>query len=223
MAYYGAKTKLDTLQVTNGERLHLYDSEINDIDVLDGRQSTKAVKLGGGSGIGTLYGSKYADDFAGTSTGITHILGGKGNDRVWGNNGSEVIYFGTGDGQDTVYSGGATDKLVFYNISDISKLQMSKSGKNVSVGIKGTSDKVVLDDWDNHHLRSIQLSNGAQYQLMDDMSLMRFGISYMTQVQALGDSTQEKVASLTSPLAGLVTELKPLTPVSNSDKKRLGM
>jgi hypothetical protein len=45
----------------------------------------------------------------------------------------------------------------------------------------------------------------------------------MTQVQALGDSTQEKVASLTSPLAGLVTELKPLTPVSNSDKKRLGM
>ncbi|MBE6091661.1 MAG: calcium-binding protein [Selenomonas ruminantium] len=223
MAYYGAKTKLDTLQVTNGERLHLYDSEINDIDVLDGRQSTKAVKLGGGSEIGTLYGSKYADDFAGTSTGITHILGGKGNDRVWGNNGSEVIYFGTGDGQDTVYSGGATDKLVFYNISDISKLQMSKSGKNVSVGIKGTSDKVVLDDWDNHHLRSIQLSNGAQYQLMDDMSLMRFGISYMTQVQALGDSTQEKVASLTSPLAGLVTELKPLTPVSKPDKKRLGM
>ena len=224
VTYYGSKTKQDTLKVMNGERAHLYDANIHDVDVLDGSQSGKAVKLGGGTGKGTVYGSRYADDLAGTATGTTYIRGNKGNDQIWANSGTEIIYFGTGDGQDTVYGGKSKDKLVFYNINDVSRLQMSKSGSNVTVGIRGTSDKVVLADWNNNRLRSIELGNGAQYQLQDNLSLSKTGISYMSQVQALARPAKMSVAAAqTAKLSGLDMEIKSVAAASGMDKKQMGM
>ena len=224
VTYYGSKTKQDTLKVMNGERVHLYDANIHDVDVLDGSQSGTAVKLGGGTDSGAVYGSRYADDLAGTATGTTYIRGNKGNDRIWANSGSEIIYFGTGDGQDTVYGGGSKDKLVFYDINDVSRLQMSRSGSNVTVGIRGTSDKVVLADWNNNRLRSIELSNGAQYQLQDNLSLSKTGISYMSQVQALARPAKMSVtAAQTDKLSGLTMEIKTVAAVSGMDKKQMGM
>ena len=224
VTYYGSKTKQDTLKVMNGERVHLYDANIHDVDVLDGSQSGTAVKLGGGTGSGTVYGSRYADDLAGTATGTTYIRGNKGNDRIWASSGSEIIYFGTGDGQDTVYGGSSKDKLVLYDINDVSRLQMSRSGSNVTVGIKGTSDKVVLADWNNNRLRSIELGNGAQYQLQDNLSLSKTGISYMGQVQALARPAKMSVtAAQTDKLSELAMEIKTVAAVSGMDKKQMGM
>jgi len=219
--YYGSKSKQDTLKVNNGERVHLYDGHIHDIEVLDGRQATRAVLLGGGNGTGTLYGSNYDDDLAGTA-GTTHIHGGKGNDRIWAKGGKDIIYFGSGDGQDTVYNGGSSDKLVFYDVSDISKLQVSRSGRNVMIGLKGKNDKVTLNEWGSNSLRSVQLSNGAEYRLNDNLSLSRTSVSYMTKVQAVGETVSVAMAS---PLEDLVTEWKPLTAVTDGDmgKKRLSV
>ncbi|WP_303840507.1 calcium-binding protein [Selenomonas ruminantium] len=221
--YYGSKSKQDTLKVNNGERVHLYDGHIHDIEVLDGRQATRAVLLGGGNGTGTLYGSNYDDDLAGTA-GTTHIHGGKGNDRIWAKGGKDIIYFGSGDGQDTVYNGGSSDKLVFYDVSDISKLQVSRSGRNVMIGLKGRNDKVTLNEWGSNSLRSVQLSNGAEYRLNDNLSFSKTGISYMSQVQALAHPAKTSVtAAQTAKLSELAMEIKPMAAISGMDKKQMGM
>ena len=221
--YYGSKSKQDTLKVNNGERVHLYDGHIHDIEVLDGRQATRAVLLGGGNGTGTLYGSNYDDDLAGTA-GTTHIHGGRGNDRIWAKGGKDIIYFGSGDGQDTVYNGGSSDKLVFYDVSDISKLQVSRSGRNVMIGLKGRNDKVTLNEWGSNSLRSVQLSNGAAYRLNDNLSFSKTGISYMSQVQALAHPAKTSVtAAQTAKLSELAMEIKPMAAISGMDKKQMGM
>ena len=87
------------------------------------------------------------------------IDGGTGNDYVWGNGGSDTYLFGRGDGQDflrnvlyesgTYYFendyGSTTDVLRFKSGITAADLDVVRSGENLILKIRGTSDQVTLE------------------------------------------------------------------------------
>jgi Ca2+-binding RTX toxin-like protein len=102
--------------------------------------TTKADALTGKDGNDTLNG------LAGNDT----LAGGKGNDSLIGGKGNDTYLFNRGDGQDVVND---TDSALFN--SDLLKLGgatskqlwLTKSGKDLSIQILGTQDKVMVQNW----------------------------------------------------------------------------
>ncbi|MGH7461824.1 MAG: calcium-binding protein, partial [Longimicrobiales bacterium] len=125
--------------------------------------------LNGGAGADTLYGAGGNDTLLG-GTGSDYLRGqagndvldgGAGNDVVQGGTGSDVYLFGRGDGQDLLRNqqadytynglyvetdaGSTTDVLRFKAGVSASDLEIVRSGNDLVLKIKGTSDQVTLE------------------------------------------------------------------------------
>ena len=168
-SYYGASNHTDTLRVMSGERIHLEDSRFHNINVLDGRGSSKRVALRGNAGTTTLYGSAYDDDLAG-STGHTIFYGSKGPDRIWCGSGKDTVMYSVGSGRDVVYGfDTAKDKVKSVNAK---LLKVGTAGSDVylrySTGqdvlqLKGLINKSFLLDGKRVMVMNQNASNTAVY------------------------------------------------------------
>jgi Ca2+-binding RTX toxin-like protein len=97
-------------------------------------------KLTGGAGNDTLTG------LAGNDT----LAGGLGNDKLIGGKGNDTYLFNRGDGKDTIVDTDSTwfnaDLLKVGNAKS-NQLWLTKAGNNLDIGIIGTQDHVVIQDW----------------------------------------------------------------------------
>jgi Ca2+-binding RTX toxin-like protein len=149
----GLQVKLDDGTVVTGAQI-LASAIKPDNLTLTG--TTKADKLTGKDGNDTLSG------LAGNDT----LAGGKGNDSLIGGKGNDTYLFNRGDGQDVIVD---TDSTLFN--SDLLKLGgatskqlwLTKSGKDLSIQILGTQDKVMVQNWfagSSNQVEKITASDG---------------------------------------------------------------
>jgi Ca2+-binding RTX toxin-like protein len=97
-------------------------------------------KLTGGAGNDTLTG------LAGNDT----LAGGLGNDKLIGGKGNDTYLFNRGDGKDTIVDTDSTwfnADLLKVGSAKSNQLWLTKSGNNLDIGIIGTQDHVVIQDW----------------------------------------------------------------------------
>jgi Ca2+-binding RTX toxin-like protein len=97
-------------------------------------------KLTGGAGNDTLTGLAGNDTLAG-GLGADKLIGGKGND---------TYLFNRGDGKDTIVDTDSTwfnADLLKVGSAKSNQLWLTKSGNNLDIGIIGTQDHVVIQDW----------------------------------------------------------------------------
>ncbi|RYF02839.1 MAG: hypothetical protein EOO77_31995, partial [Oxalobacteraceae bacterium] len=119
----------------------------NDVETFsfaDGQQLTKAdvqrLLLKGTSGDDTLVGFSSEDV----------LDGGAGNDILNGGDGSDTYVFGRGYGNDTIIESvgyvllGDEDKLVFGPGITADDIQLSRTGNDLTIGLKGTADSITI-------------------------------------------------------------------------------
>jgi Ca2+-binding RTX toxin-like protein len=97
-------------------------------------------RLTGGAGNDTLTGLAGNDTLAG-GLGADKLIGGKGND---------TYLFNRGDGKDTIVDTDSTwfnADLLKVGSAKSNQLWLTKSGNNLDIGIIGTQDHVVIQDW----------------------------------------------------------------------------
>jgi Ca2+-binding RTX toxin-like protein len=108
----------------------------------------------GGTGNDTLYGQHDADT----------LYGGDGNDLLSGSGGNDRYVFLRGDDRDVIWEakGGGNDTLVFQDVR-FSSLDFDRVGADLTISVKGTSDKVVIDGWfvsESNQIERIVTSDG---------------------------------------------------------------
>jgi Ca2+-binding RTX toxin-like protein len=105
--------------------------------------------INGTSGKDNLLGGSGNDTLSGLAGNDT-LAGGLGNDKLIGGKGNDTYLFNRGDGRDTIVDTDSTwfnaDLLKVGNAKS-NQLWLSKSGNNLDIGIIGTSDHVVIQDW----------------------------------------------------------------------------
>jgi Ca2+-binding RTX toxin-like protein len=112
---------------------------------------TKPVNLtlNGTAGKDNLLGGAGDDTLTGLAGNDT-LAGGLGNDKLIGGKGNDTYLFNRGDGRDTIVDADSTwfnaDLLKVGNAKS-SQLWLTKSGNNLDIGIIGTQDHVVIQDW----------------------------------------------------------------------------
>ncbi|MGH8857556.1 MAG: calcium-binding protein, partial [Polaromonas sp.] len=137
-----------------GDQLSAGDGD----DILDGGGGDDVLYAGNGND--TLLGGTGSDYLRGQA-GNDVLDGGAGNDVVQGGTGSDVYLFGRGDGQDLLRNqqadytynglyvetdaGSTTDVLRFKAGVSASDLEIVRSGNDLVLKIKGTSDQVTLE------------------------------------------------------------------------------
>ncbi|MNH50190.1 Bifunctional hemolysin/adenylate cyclase precursor [compost metagenome] len=105
--------------------------------------------LSGASGNDTLRGGEGHDTLSG-ATGDDLLEGGAGDDYLQAGEGNDTYVFNVGDGQDTIYENGGTDKIKFgtgINPADVQVARVpSASGYeyNLEITIAGTNDKIIV-------------------------------------------------------------------------------
>jgi len=101
------------------------------------------------------------DDFLRGNAGDNVLIGGAGNDNIWGgiggkdtldagtgvaqDAGTDVIWFGKGDGADTLQDQSTTDVVNFYNVKQADlTYTVATNGTDLIVGITGSSDTLTI-------------------------------------------------------------------------------
>lgn len=116
------------------------------------------------TGVEHVVGTQFLDHLHGDANDQT-FTGGKGNDYLTGQNGSDTFVFNVGDGVDTIdeTSDGA-NSIVFGDGVDWSKLAIGWSGSTLNLFIRGTSDQLILNgsmiNW-NHKIKSIDMAGAG--------------------------------------------------------------
>jgi len=106
-------------------------------DTLDGGKGDDT--LTGGAGDDTLVGDKGEDT----------LQGGVGNDVLNSGEGDDTIFFGRGDGQDTLVGGehNEDDAVCFGADIDPLDVMLSRQADDLRVAIYGTSDQFTVQGW----------------------------------------------------------------------------
>ncbi|MEJ1416216.1 MAG: putative Ig domain-containing protein [Candidatus Sedimenticola sp. (ex Thyasira tokunagai)] len=97
--------------------------------------------LDGGEGRDTIYGQDGDD----------RLYGGLGRDRLIGGSGNDTYIFGIGDGQDEIKDSNGQDSITLSDGVISSDLWFWRDEKDLNMGIIGTSDRLVVDDWFKSH------------------------------------------------------------------------
>lgn len=100
-------------------------------------------------------GNDYYDGGLGNDTlngagGSDTLYGGLGNDLLDGGAGTDTFLFGLGDGQDTVVvdsTNSVGDQVLLANILDVSDVNVSQSGNDLILGLRGTTDSLRLQNY----------------------------------------------------------------------------
>lgn len=130
-------------------------------DTISGRNGNDV--LSGGGNDDRLYGNDDSDT----------LMGGAGNDLMSGDAGSDTYFFGRGDGQDMVRnydtSTGKTDVLQFAADIAPGDVLFSRSSDNLVLAIKGTTDKVTVENYfyqdgaSSYKLEQIKFADGTTW------------------------------------------------------------
>ena len=103
--------------------------------------------LYGNKGDDIIYGGDGNDSLQG-GDGNDVLVGGKGDDYMEGGSGSDTYVFNKGDGQDTIYADNE-DTLKFGEGITKEDLEFTRNGYNLVIHIKGTEDRITIEDWFN--------------------------------------------------------------------------
>lgn len=130
-------------------------------DIIDGGQGNDKLyggadndQLSGGDGNDELSGEAGADVLSGGSgddtlsggDGDDTLAGDAGNDSLSGGLGNDTYVFGAGSGTDTIVDASGVNRIVFSEAS-YDKLWMSRTGDDLRIGIIGTADEIVVEDY----------------------------------------------------------------------------
>lgn len=120
---------------------HLENLTLTGSSAVNGTGNTLDNVMTGNSAANTLTGG------AGNDT----LDGGAGNDSLAGGTGSDVYRMGIGYGVDTVSENdatvGTTDAVVLAGNLTQASVQFQKAGNNLEMLLRGTSDKMVFQNW----------------------------------------------------------------------------
>jgi len=100
--------------------------------------------------IVVLLGTDSNDTISGFATDDV-IVGGRGDDYLDGQDGNDTYIFNLGDGQDTVYDNSWNtankDTIRFGEGISSDNLEVTRDNSNLIIGIKGTTDKITINDY----------------------------------------------------------------------------
>ncbi|OWW20174.1 calcium-binding protein [Noviherbaspirillum denitrificans] len=106
--------------------------------------------LYGGDGNDTLLGGDGNDNLNGDE-GIDILDGGAGNDVLSGGRGGDTYRFGRGSGQDLIieddWTTGQADTIELGTNILPEDVLLQRDGNNLILGIKGTTDRVIMSSW----------------------------------------------------------------------------
>ena len=130
---------------------------------------TAALTLtGNNSGI-QLEANNAGDTLIG-GTGVDTLIGGTGADSLHGGDGNDTYILQLGGGRDTVMdSSGTADSILVRGNLSAADIELTRHNQDVIVGIKGTNDALVLQNWftdtwgqlSPNAIESIQFENGS--------------------------------------------------------------
>jgi Ca2+-binding RTX toxin-like protein len=122
----------------------IYYSDANDTGSININTVNLSSDGAGGYGSLVLYGNGGSDTLTGYTSNDT-LVGGAGNDRLIGGGGTDTFFFGKADGEDTIFSGGNSDRIgIFYNNNSVTS--NLDSGNTPSVLI-GTAVESTISGW----------------------------------------------------------------------------
>jgi Ca2+-binding RTX toxin-like protein len=98
------------------------------------------------SEAGVLHG-EGGDDILTGSAGHDEIYGGAGNDTLAGGAGNDTYIFRPGDGQDSLNNAGGGNDLLKFEGLNPDDLWFSQNGNHLTVGLVGTQDQVMANNW----------------------------------------------------------------------------
>jgi VCBS repeat-containing protein len=110
----------------------------------------------GNTGDNSLQGNNYANRLEGLGgrdqlfggRGDDVLDGGAGDDDLIGGAGNDIYLFGRGYGRDRVIeSGDGSDTVHLVSGLTLADVTLSTNGSDVTIGINGTRDRLVLDSW----------------------------------------------------------------------------
>lgn len=144
---HGVDTVLSSIDYSLGDNLENLE--------LQGKENLNAT--------GNIY-----DNIIKGNSGDNIIEGKTGNDTLSGGLGNDTYVFNLGDGIDTIYETGAnhsyTDKIVFGEGITLENLIFKKTGHDLIVSIKNTTDKIIIKDSNinpDNRIEQFELSDGT--------------------------------------------------------------
>ncbi|HSD70455.1 MAG TPA: VCBS domain-containing protein [Woeseiaceae bacterium] len=134
-------------------------------DVILGRGNAGDNRIFGNSNDNRLEGGAGNDDLFGGS-GNDVLDGGAGDDELYGESGDDVYNLGPGSGRDTAHSdfGGGFDVVHVTQDVTLGDVTLSTNGNDVTIGLNGTRDRLVLADWFSSpgmRVRQIEFCDGT--------------------------------------------------------------
>jgi len=135
-------------------------------DIMHGGKGDDILDAGEGSNI--IYGGAGNDTIRTASYSFNNTLaGGTGNDWLYGSYYSDTYLFNRGDGQDCIvesYSyNNAIDILQFGKGIHEKNIWFERTGQDLTLSIKGTSDKIQIKNWyssSHYRIEEFHLANG---------------------------------------------------------------
>jgi len=168
--YYASGSYTDTLAVTGSS-----DSIVR----LDNTSSQtfygfRAINAAASSGADILVGSSSADLIY-TGTGSSQTWGGiDGDDTFQLGSGTDRVWYGLNDGNDTIVNGTASDSVFFYDIINISKIAFSLQGTTLK-GTTASGSSFYIQNWSASGLNTFETSDNMKYSLSlvnDDLHIV---------------------------------------------------
>lgn len=114
----------------------------------------RAVFLSGLEGTDNITGTAFADTLSGGS-GLDALSGGAGND---------TYLFNVGDGQDSIYETGGTDKIVFAAGIAPEDVLLGRRDAHIELTILATGERLVVDNWFTstaNRVESVEFANSV--------------------------------------------------------------
>ena len=102
--------------------------------------------MSGGAEEDALYGESGDDTLYGEE-GNDLLDGGVGNDKLNGGAGDDIYIFGRGYGTDTISDSEGNNTIRFKEGISIEDLEFRKEGSNAELCVKGSEDKIILEDY----------------------------------------------------------------------------
>lgn len=144
----------------------------------------------------TLYGDAEANALYGGSGNDT-LLGGVGNDVLNGGAGSDTYIFGRGYDTDRIRNNDASaataDKVLFGSGITGSNLLFSRTGSDLTVGILGTSDKLIFENWYTDAAQRVDF-----FETSDGKSVGIAGVNALVSAMASFAPTSAAVSNATT-------------------------
>ncbi|WP_319002999.1 calcium-binding protein [Quatrionicoccus australiensis] len=153
----------------------------------------------------TLQGMGGNDTLSG-GLGNDVLDGGTGNDSLQGGVGNDIYLFNLGGGQDTLYDADATqgnlDTIRFGAGIAPSDITFVRSGKDMVLGIKGTSDQIKIGSWGygaNSWIERLEFVNGTTL----DAAFLQAQIAGVPLIGSAGSDTLQAWSGENATLRGL--------------------